>query len=71
MISHGLLEWEAIIITPFFLFEELKKLYKKDLINLFKTAVCGNSSSFNGDWGQVRGEERLREKEGKQAPSVI
>lgn len=43
-----------------FLFEELRKLCKQDLINLFKTVACGNSSLLNGHWGQVEGDRRLR-----------
>lgn len=56
----------------FFLFEELKKLYKRDLINLCKAVARGNSSPLNGDWGQVKGEQRLRgEKESGHTPTVI
>lgn len=56
----------------FFLFENLKKLCKQDLINLFKVVASGNSSPLNGGWGQVKGEQRRRgDKEGGQAPAVI
>lgn len=56
----------------FFLFEELKKLYKRDLINLCKAAACENSSPLNGDWGQVKGEQKPREaKESGHVPAVI
>lgn len=37
LISHGLLEWEAIIITPFFLFEELSQiLVTSDILKIKK-----------------------------------
>lgn len=47
-----------MLYSYFFLFEELKKLYKQDLTNLFKTVACGTASPLNGNWGQKTGTER-------------
>lgn len=67
--SHGYetkkLVQHDMLYLYFFLFEDLKKLYKQDLINLFKAVACGNSSPLNGGWGQVKGDQRRRgDKEG-------
>lgn len=55
----------------FFLFEELKKLYKRDLINLFKTVAPGNASVLNGLWGQVNRDQRMRGEKGGKPSTVI